>query len=157
LKDHFKRLSSPYVKAIRDQQQHQATDPTSLSCIEEGFPQKDVNSMHSGGNGYESSMPVPGLASGSERRWSRSLLKGVVGGVGGGSHRRDSSSEEVDAIEELSGDEQDNSVSCGVKNEGHGHFRGHRQVHSGSLASFRGLDDPSNLRLRVMNPDDGVS
>jgi hypothetical protein len=27
-------------------------------------------------------------------------------------------------------------------------------VHSGSLASFRGLDDPSRPKLRVMNPDD---
>ncbi|KAG0291310.1 hypothetical protein BGZ96_005303 [Linnemannia gamsii] len=157
LKDHFKRLSSPYVKAIRDQQQQQVTSPASLSCIEERFPQKDVDLMNGGGNGggngYENSIPVPGLASGSERRWSRALSKGV----GGGSHRRDSCGDEIGVIEELSEDEHDYGVSRGEKNSGHGHFRGHRQVHSGSLASFRGLDDPSNPRLRVMNPDDGVS
>ncbi|OAQ31253.1 hypothetical protein K457DRAFT_17354 [Linnemannia elongata AG-77] len=154
LKDHFKRLSTPYVKAIRDQQQYQATTPTSLSYIEEGLPHKDVDLM-GGGNGYESSMPVPGLASGNERRWSRALLKGVVGvGGGGGGHRPESLGEEG-GFEELSGDEQ-GAITRGDQG-GHRHFRGHRQVHSGSLASFRGLDDPSNPRLRVMNPDDGVS
>ncbi|KAF9138835.1 hypothetical protein BG015_002242 [Linnemannia schmuckeri] len=152
LKDHFKRLSTPYVKAIRDQQQHQATDPTSLLCTEEGLSHKDVDLMiGGGGNGYESMMPVPGPASGGERRWNRALLKGVGGGRG---HRREFSGERLGATEELFGDEQD-VISRGDK--GHGYFRGHRQVHSGSLASFRGLDDPSNPRLRVMNPDDGVS
>lgn len=161
LKDHFKRLSTPYVKAIRDQQQYQATSPTSLSFTEEGHTHKDVDLMVGGGNGYESSLPVAGLASGNERRWSRALLKGVVGvggGVGGG-HRPESFGEEINgAIEELSGDEQ-GAISrgeLGGHGDGHGHFRGHRQVHSGSLASFRGLDNPSNPRLRVMNPDDGV-
>ncbi|KAF9541255.1 hypothetical protein EC957_003270 [Mortierella hygrophila] len=152
LKDHFKRLSTPYVKAIRDQQQHQVTRPTSLSCIEKGLPHRDVDLMVGGGNGYGSLMPVPGLASGNERRWSRVLLKGVVG-VG---HRSESFGEETNgAIEEMSGDEQ-RAISRGEEG-GHGHFRGHRQVHSGSLASFRGLDDPSHPRLRVMNPDDGLS
>ncbi|KAG0201235.1 hypothetical protein BGX33_010444 [Mortierella sp. NVP41] len=127
LKDHFKRLSTPYVKAIRDQQQHQGTSPSSLSCIEEG------------------SMPVPGPATASERRWSRALLKGVVG-VGGG-YRQDSS-EEIVVEESAPGGEGDEGSSC---------HQGHRQVHSGSLASFRGLDDPSHPRLRVMNSDDGAS
>ncbi|KAF9904877.1 hypothetical protein EC991_002240 [Linnemannia zychae] len=158
LKDHFKRLSTPYVKAIRDQQQHQATSPTSLSCVEEGgggrgrgegnLQQKgaggrDVDSsMAGGGNGFESSMPVPGPAppSSSDRRWSRALLKG---------HRQQQSSSSEEVVEELSGDE------VGTMQD---HYRrGHRQVHSGSLASFRGLDDPSHPRLRVMNPDDGTS
>ena len=141
LMDHFKRLSTPYVKAIRDQQQHQATSSTSLSCIEEGLFHEDVDLMVGGGTGYESLMPVPSHSSGNERRWSRALLKGVVGVEGGGGHRPESFNEETNgAIEELSGDEQ-GAISRGEKGgfgHGGGHFRGRRQVHSGSLASLRG-------------------
>ncbi|KAG0275960.1 hypothetical protein BGZ95_008172 [Linnemannia exigua] len=160
LKDHFKRLSTPYVKAIRDQQQHQATSPTTLSSIEEGgdhLQHKDVDMSvvagggagGGGGNEFESSMPVPGPAppSSSDRRWSRALLKGHRQ-----HHHVQDSSEECGVavtVEEMSGDE------VGGMHDHHGR-RGHRQVHSGSLASFRGLDDPSHPRLRVMNPDDGA-
>ncbi|KAK3835002.1 MAG: hypothetical protein J3R72DRAFT_451967 [Linnemannia gamsii] len=159
LKDHFKRLSTPYVKAIREQQQHQATSPTGLSCIEEGggdhLQHKDVDLSGMagggrGGNGFESSMPVPGPAppSSSDRRWSRALLKG---------HRQHHHAQQQESSEEDGGvvvvveDLSEDGVG-----DMHDHRRGHRQVHSGSLASFRGLDDPSHPRLRVMNPDDGA-
>ena len=85
LKQQLRRLSSPYVKAIRQQQLE--TDRNLL----EG----DTPLIH--GEGYDIVQPMPGP---SERRPAK-----------------------------------------------------HRQVHSGSLASFRGLDDPTQPQLRVMNPD----
>ncbi|GJJ74826.1 hypothetical protein EMPS_07184 [Entomortierella parvispora] len=80
LKEQLRRLSSPYVKAIRQQQLE--TDMTLL----EG----DAAMNH--GESYDTVQPMPGP---SERRPTK-----------------------------------------------------HRQVHSGSLASFRGLDDPTQPQLR---------
>ncbi|KAF9914730.1 hypothetical protein FBU30_002386, partial [Linnemannia zychae] len=155
LKEHFRRLSTPYVKAIRDQQQ--LMSPT-LACIGEGgggggsHGQKRKGDVDLTGNGFDSSMPVPGPAPSTiEKRWSRALLKGVVGS----SYHQHHSSEEVVIEESLSGGDED-IEDRDHRRSGKGDGRSHRQVHSGSLASFRGLDDPSNPRLRVMNPDDGT-
>ncbi|KAF9113105.1 hypothetical protein BGX27_002215 [Mortierella sp. AM989] len=154
LKQHFKRLSLPYVQAIRQQQQHhhepnqhqqqqeaqeqelehtgQQQHGKSLTrCLEEGNEDCSVNGLQ----------PVPGPAPSTERRWSRSILKNVVGG----NNKRQVSGGGEGYIEEMDVEGERTAVR-----------QGHRQVHSGSLASFRGLDDPSHPRLRVMNPDDGA-
>ena len=121
--------------------------------------------MDGGGNESDPSMPVPGPLPRTEGRWSRVLLKSVVGNI----HHHHT----------------DNNQSAGKDQEGHGEMaKGAattataaaaadaavavaasssagpgtdlRQVHSGSLAGFRGLDDPSRPKLRVMNPDDNI-
>ncbi|KAF9961167.1 hypothetical protein BGZ65_011152 [Modicella reniformis] len=146
LKQHFKRLSTPYVQVIRQQQQqherqqqqqeqgkqeqqeqqHRIVDM--LSCIEEGHGE----GANRGGNEY-----VP--AATTERRWSRGLLRNIVGNIH--NHNSSSSSGQMNEVHGGEGEEAEPD---------------HRQVHSGSLASFRGLDDLSRPRLRVMNPDDNV-
>ncbi|KAK3827505.1 MAG: hypothetical protein J3Q66DRAFT_408403 [Benniella sp.] len=105
LRQQFKRLSTPYVQAIRQQQQqhqlqhqrqqrqhhHQQQKQPSpnhqqkqyhprvnvLSCIEEGYG----GMMDGGGNESDPSMPVPGPSPRTEERWSRVLLKSVVGNI----------------------------------------------------------------------------
>lgn len=87
-------------------------------------------------NNLERSLPAPGPAL-AERRWSR-VLKSVGRELGqriGATERQDSGSNDDDG------------------NRTQGGRPSHQQVHSGSLASFSGLSDPSHPRLRVTNPD----
>ncbi|KAG0220606.1 hypothetical protein BGX31_010810 [Mortierella sp. GBA43] len=158
LKQQFKRLSTPYVQAIRQQQQQherqsqQQQQPlpkqqhqrvSVLSCIEEGHG----GIMDGGGNESDSSMPVPG-PSPVDRRWSRGLLKSVVGHHHMRSSKDQGRGPSESRIEEMHGEDVASTAAVEV---GASH---HRQVHSGSLASFRGLDDPNRPQLRVTNPDD---
>lgn len=87
-------------------------------------------------NNIERSLPAPGPVP-TERRWSR-VLKSVGRELGqriGAAERQDSGSNDDDG------------------HRAQGGRPSHQQVHSGSLASFRGLSDPSHPRLRVTNPD----
>ncbi|KAG0199832.1 hypothetical protein BGX28_006975 [Mortierella sp. GBA30] len=166
LRQKLKRLSYPYVRAIRQQQQLAATSTGTgpLSYIE-GSGGRSGNCHYDnydtdgggggGGNGYDHS--TPGSIQ-SERRWSRVLLKGV----GGSGHKKDRHHRHHRPYQRrVSGGSEE--VIDGLRSDGRGTGGPlgepwkHRQVHSGSLASFRGLDDPDHPRLRVMNPDDGLS
>ncbi|KAG0319353.1 hypothetical protein BGZ99_005145 [Dissophora globulifera] len=170
LKKQFKRLSSPYVQAIRQQQQDHAGN--SLSNMEEGgleyLGDRSAGSTRGlyedGGSGAVCNRFVAesgSAPSSAERRWGRGLLKGVVfsdSGIGGGDGDRSSNSnnssnreELMTAIEEMVGVEAEGRVAAQRQSMG----PGHRQVDSGSLASFRGLGNPVHPQLRVMNPDDG--
>ncbi|KAI7824700.1 hypothetical protein BC939DRAFT_139525 [Gamsiella multidivaricata] len=155
----FRRLSMPYVQSIRQQQQGAAG---SVAYLEERDAK--LGMMRKGENGREEVGPVPEQANGSQgRRWSRGLLRSMVeslnhhgsgvtnlcgGGEGGGEGR----------MKEVHADGDENLIAAGRREEGgtEGGGYGHKQVHSGSLASFRGLEDPEHPRLRVMNPDDGI-
>ncbi|KAF8938509.1 hypothetical protein BGZ58_000765 [Dissophora ornata] len=157
LKHHFKRLSSPYVQSIRQQQQDHVAN--SLSYLEEGLGsgsgRAGSDGVAGGGNGCESLMAVPGQAPGTERRWSRGLLKSVV--FGGSSSVGSRCTKDQVAVTAASGDEQIEEMrGDAVGGTWAPAAVGHRQAHSGSLASFRGLDDPNHPQLRVMNPDDGA-
>ncbi|KAG0264420.1 hypothetical protein BG011_006896 [Mortierella polycephala] len=147
LRQQLKRLSVPYVQAIRQQQRTCA----SASCMETG---------HDGsGNGHNHSVPVPELVTTMGRRWSRALSRGNAGNSKGGEfdeQSRSSSGNGEDA--EAEAFETDDRVNApggqGRRMEGHSSRR-HRWVHPGSLDSFQGLDGSSPQRLRVMNPDVG--
>ncbi|KAG0096082.1 hypothetical protein BGZ93_005015 [Podila epicladia] len=105
--------------------------------------QQQIESLSEGNEGgwfvqdpntqLEQSLPAPGPAP-TERRWSR-VLKSVGREFG---QRRGSSTERP-------------REGCDGRTQGG--RPSHRQVHSGSLASFSGLGDPSHPRLRVTNPD----
>ncbi|KAF9439128.1 hypothetical protein BGZ76_011366 [Entomortierella beljakovae] len=147
LRQHFKRLSLPYVQAIRQQQQQQPhmSNKNTSNFVEDG----NGDLGYSNGNGIEGH-PIPGPAPIAERRWSRNLLKSVVGGGNNNKNHIPAAATAVGEgyIEEVCNDDVEAQITA-IR-------QGHRQVHSGSLASFRGLDDPNHPRLRVMNPDDGV-
>lgn len=120
---HFKRISIPYVQSIRQQQIEGLSEGN-----EGGWSVQDPNTR------LEQSLPAPGPAPPTERRWSR-VLKSVGRELG---QRRGSSRERPHE---------------GCDGRAPGRRPSHRQVHSGSLASFSGLGDPSHPRLRVTNPD----
>lgn len=125
LKQHFKKMSIPYVQAIRQQQ---------IELISQGNEGGDWTAQDPN-NRLERSLPAPGPAP-TERRWSR-VLKSVGRELG---QRRGNSTERP---------HEGGSENGGTQ----GGRPPHRQVHSGSLASFSGLGDPSHPRLRVTNPD----
>ncbi|KAF8980650.1 hypothetical protein BGZ46_003921 [Entomortierella lignicola] len=157
LKQHFKRLSLPYVQAIRQQQQQH--DRQQQQQQQYGLHQqqqskvvpisiKESQEYNSSENEIEGFQLIPGPAPSVERRWSRSILKNVVRGGGGNSQNKNQSQGGIGGEEGYDLEEIDlEGERVAVKQE-------HQQVNTGSLASFRGLDDPSYPRLRVMNPDD---
>ncbi|KAF9947099.1 hypothetical protein BGZ72_010880 [Mortierella alpina] len=159
LRQKLKRLSSPYVQAIRhQQQQHQQQQQQrlasggSLSCGDEGGGCGGVESSSGCGNGFETIVPAPGQAPASEqRRWSRVLLKN--GHASHQHHHHHPYRHGRVSYEEDFGEQEGARAGAATTTT----TWKHRQVHSGSLASFRGLDDPSLPRLRVMNPDDGIA
>jgi len=145
---------------------HTSNHPrVNVLCIEEGHG----GMIDGGGNESDPSMPVPGPSPG---RRSRVLLKSVVGNIH--HHHTDNNhsagKDQDHAITETRGEEGHGEMTKGAATTAAAAAAGAAvavaasssagpgtdlwQVHSGSLASFRGLDDPSRPKLRVMNPDD---
>ncbi|KAF9188218.1 hypothetical protein BGZ51_000745 [Haplosporangium sp. Z 767] len=147
LRQQLKRLSVPYVQAIRQRQRTCA----SASCMETGH----------GGNGNERnhSIPVSELVTTLGQRRSRVLSRGNVESNKGGEFNeisRSSSGNSEDEKAKAFKTDDGVNVSGEQSRRMRGHSsRRHQWEHSGSLDSFQGLDGSSPQRLRVMNPDDG--
>ncbi|CAO3568536.1 unnamed protein product [Mortierella alpina] len=162
LRQKLKRLSTPYVQAIRHQQQQheqQLQQRQQQQHSTTGGPFSCGDESGGGGgveNGFEASGPAPGQAPASEqRRWSRVLLKnGHQQQQKQQQHRHHHPYRNGRGYEEQFAETEEGPTGAATTRTRTTMWK-HRQVHSGSLASFRGLDDPSLPRLRVMNPDDG--